>query len=572
MITQWLLSILTLSLLFAPPGAGLQAKQYSAERFDVAIAVEPGGTMLVTETLVFRFVSGPFTYAFRNIPTDKTDGIEIVGATLDGVTLPWGDQSGQVEVEGRDPVEVTWHFAPTSDSAHTFGLTYRVRGVVRREPGADVLRWQALPEKHDYAISRSTTVVTYPEAVRVAEPQVTYGTAQVESAEGTATFSAQNLGADEFFILELRFAPGSLTSTAPQWQMAQEKTQTLQAGWGRWALPAIIAALLVFVVGLGAMLTYQKRFQVSAVEAPFAENRPPDDRLPALSGVLAQQGSLQYGWDYALGAFFHLAQRGVVSVEKSAGSPWYRNRTFIVRLHDVPGDLQPHEQAVIQVFFGTKKGLVREVPLHTLQNSLGQRVGHFRDALKAEVQALGGFDPLRQRARNVLIGCGVALMLLGPALAVMGLLLLTHSAIGPWPVLIAGSVFLLGLVGLIAGAAISPLSDEWARQSVGWVAFRKYLKNVTRGRESLPYAARFTEYLSYAAAFGLADIWANYLKRHEGVEIPPWFRDVSAANANHQAGFIAMLVAMNASGASSGASAAASAAAGAAGGGASGAG
>lgn len=560
------------------PASGVSAapatKSYSADRFDVLVEVQPGGELLVTETLVFRFAGGPFTYTFRNIPTDKTDGVEIVSATLDGVTLSQGAQPGQVEIQGSNPVKVTWRFAPTSDSTHTFGLIYRVRGVIRQEPGADLLRWQALPEEHDYAIARSTVQVTYPVAARVAKPQVTYGAAQVEADNGKVTFTAQNLGADEFFVFELRFAAGSLSATSPQWQAAQAQVQTRQANWGRWALPSGAVALLVFGLGLGLVLAYQKRFQMPATEALFTPNRPPSDRLPALAGVLAQRGSLQYGWDYALGAFFHLAQRGIVSIEESAESHWYRRQTFILKLYTIPADLRSHERAMLDVFFGTKKGLTREVAAHTLQNTVYQRVKRFTDTLKDETEAMRLFDPAQRRGRNVLIGWGVALMLFGPLFAVAALLILIRSAIGPWPLLIAGSLFLLGIAALIAGASISPLADSWATEVAGWLAFRKFLKAVARGRETLPYAAGFTEYLPYAAAFGLADTWANFLKRNEGVEVPAWFHGLTATHANSQMGFVAMIAAVNASGASSGASAsaAAGAAAGAAGGGASGAG
>ncbi|MBN1919700.1 MAG: DUF2207 domain-containing protein [Anaerolineae bacterium] len=573
MLTQWLLSLLTLSLLFAPVVGLSQTKSYDAERFDVAIMVESDGTLLVTETLVFRFTGGPFTYAFRNLPTEKTDGIEVLNATLDGATLPWGEDAGEVEVEGQDPIAITWHFAPTSDSTHTLGLTYRVRGVILQDPDSDLLRWQALPETHDYTIARSRVIVTYPAAASLTDSRVTYGSAQVEGYNSEVTFTTQDLGADEFFVFELRFGRGSLVSVRPQWQAQQEKAQALRAGWGRWAWPSAGAALFIFALGLAAILGYQKRYQMPAGEAPFTANRPPSDRLPAFAGVLAQKGSLQYGWDYALGALFHLAQRGVVSIEESAESTWYRKHTYVLHLHDLPAHLEPHEQAVIQVFFGTKQGLVHEMPVHTLQNSLQRRLKHFTDALKGEMATLGFFDPERQRGRNVLFGWGVVLLLLGPALAVAGLFFLTRSTIGPWPLLITVSIFFIGFVAMIAGAIIPRLNDVWINESAAWIAFKKYLKDVMKGRESLAYAAGFTEYLPYAAALGLADVWAKYLKRHENFEVPAWFRGLSAAATDSHAGFIAMIAAINASGAASGASAsAAGAAAGAAGGGASGAG
>ena len=51
--------------LLLPASAGA-AKDYWAERFDVDLEIQPDGALVVTETVVFRFEGGPFTYYFRN--------------------------------------------------------------------------------------------------------------------------------------------------------------------------------------------------------------------------------------------------------------------------------------------------------------------------------------------------------------------------------------------------------------------------------------------------------------------------------------------------------------------------
>jgi hypothetical protein len=79
----------------------------------------------VTETIDFRFVGGPFTYVYRNLPTDHTDGITDIAASMDGASLPQGKNAGEVEVSSGNPIQVTWHFTPTSDATRRFVLTYR---------------------------------------------------------------------------------------------------------------------------------------------------------------------------------------------------------------------------------------------------------------------------------------------------------------------------------------------------------------------------------------------------------------------------------------------------------------
>lgn len=72
------------------------AKDYTAERYDANIIVQEGGSLIVTETVTFRFVGGPFTYVFRNIPTDKTDGITIKSASMDDQTMQHGSGVGKL--------------------------------------------------------------------------------------------------------------------------------------------------------------------------------------------------------------------------------------------------------------------------------------------------------------------------------------------------------------------------------------------------------------------------------------------------------------------------------------------
>lgn len=155
MVRQWFTSGLFVLALFFSLGAAQVEKSYSADRFDVNVAVQPDGSLAITETVVFRFVGGPFTFAYRELLTGHTDGITDIAATLDGRPLPAGDGPGQVEISGRNPLRVTWHFEPTSNSAHTFVLTYRMSGVVRQAADSDYLLYQVLPDDYEYVIGRS---------------------------------------------------------------------------------------------------------------------------------------------------------------------------------------------------------------------------------------------------------------------------------------------------------------------------------------------------------------------------------------------------------------------------------
>jgi hypothetical protein len=111
---------------------------YTARRFDVYATVQSGGALDVRETIQFEFQTGTMSRVWREIPASRTDGIDIIEASMDGGTV-------QPDVRRGTRTRVEWQFPPTGPSTHTFVLHYIVRGIVYREGDRDVLRWRALP-------------------------------------------------------------------------------------------------------------------------------------------------------------------------------------------------------------------------------------------------------------------------------------------------------------------------------------------------------------------------------------------------------------------------------------------
>lgn len=60
MIHKMIVAFSLLMLLLTQRQA-VPAKDYTVERFDASIMVNEGGSLIVTETVTFKFVGGPFT-------------------------------------------------------------------------------------------------------------------------------------------------------------------------------------------------------------------------------------------------------------------------------------------------------------------------------------------------------------------------------------------------------------------------------------------------------------------------------------------------------------------------------
>jgi len=555
-------------------GPALAAKHYTAEVFDVVLDVQPDGALVVTETVRFRFEGGPFTYAFRDLAYTELDEIDRLLASMDGAILPQGTGPGQVEVVASRPLKVTWHFAPTSDSVHEFVLTYRVQGAIRKEAAADALIWRAIPEEHDYEIEQSTITLRYPASIGlVGTAELSGSASSQEAGDGWVRWTAGSIGTDESLVVTARFAPGSLVRVAPEWQTRQAELQQVAAKALRTGLTAGVLSLAAGLAALAWFVLGQRR-AAEAGDAPLvSESMSPDETPPGMAVMLTQTGMP------ALATLFDLAGRGVLRIEEDGKGLFGTRRYSLSRL---PCDVQlrPHEEGLLRAVFEERRGGQRDsLPLSQVGRRVGSRNKWYREPLRQDLEEAGWYDARRKAARNRLMVVGVVAILVGGAVMVGGLILAgTAAARGAAAAATTGAVmagvgialFLLGLAGLVAGSALSPLSEAGKQAAATWKGFAVDLKNIIRQREFVGGEEVFERYLPFAAGFGLGEKWAKHFQKYGYSTIPAWFQSLEA-DARGFNGVVAVMAASHGSFSSSGGGGAAGAA-GASGGGASGAG
>jgi hypothetical protein len=565
MIRKFLAALLLLtSLLFVSAAAAQGDRSYSADRFDVDVVAQPDRSLLVEETVTFRFVGGPFSFVFRELPTDHTDGITDIAAGVDGVAWPQGTGPGQVEIEDGNPIVVTWHLSPTSDAVQNFTLSYRALGVVSAGEEADVLDWQALPDEYEYDIAASTVTVSYPDqATRQGEPEVLAGKADAVAQDGQVVFTQGNLSAGDPLVVRLNFAPGSFGGTPPIWQAQREAQNSRAWIW-------ITAAVATVLGGVLAAVAATRPFRQPAPRTTSYLHKPPSDLPPALAGFLFNQ---TVSWQHGLATLFDLAGRGLIRIEELGEKKWYRSSDFLVTLLDRPVGLRPHEQALLDLLFTDKSGTPgSEVTL----SEVGKRVTssrwkEFTETLEREADVAGLIDKKAKARGKQLVVWGVLVMFL--PLALLVLVFVLDDMFGLWPLLWVGALFLAGFIIMIAGIAISPLSRNAARLRADFDPFRRFVQDAAKGKVDVPDPAYYEAYLPYATAFGQAEAWVKRQAKSDYLNVPSYFRALSDGGAAQMGAFVAVIVAANSSGGAASASAGAGAAgAGAAGGGASGAG
>jgi predicted membrane protein DUF2207 len=508
--------------------ASADAKSYSARRFESDIRVREGGTLEVTETVVFSFENGTFDHVFREITTRKTDGITFVAAAMDGRNFSIGRDVDQVEVTGRSRVRVTWRFEPVSTSTHTFTLTYLARGVVQQTPSGDLLEWRALPTEHAYRIDDALVTLRVPSSVaeglddaslrprvdahRADSSRIDWGR-NPGSGDLIVQATGSQLRANGWLEASATFPRGSLISAPPEWQ-AQRLFANSQAP--RW----ITAALAVGLAGL--MLLFAMRQQYDAPPRDLMPATPaaaaPDNLAPHLAGALASNG--RSSLEHAMAALFGLADRGELTiVEEHRGL--FGQRNFSMRRTPTGKPLTPAETALLNATFDGAGS--HGVSLMTARRRIGRRLGPFRTGVQQELLAAGLLDEDRNRVRQRYNNLSIALIILSSvALVAAGLLVETF---GPWPLLVPGAVMFVGLVSLIAGAASTPLTNEGLRRAAAWRSFGRHLKSVAGDRDRLTVESA-TRVLPFAVALGLAGAWSKYMRRHPS-GLPSWFQALS---------------------------------------------
>jgi Predicted membrane protein (DUF2207) len=534
-------------------------KYYEAERYDATLHLDSRGVLAVTETVVFRFVGGPFQYVFREIAATETDGIEDVQAWIDGRPCASGTGPGEVEIHGSSPVMVRWHFAPVSEGSHTFTVQYRAAGTVRPARDSQALVWRALPQERGFRIASSDIVLEYPSGVEPRVVALRPGLPRFEIGRGRAGVRLVGLPLGMDVIVNAQFPAGSFTGPAPGWQSAQEQKER---DFGRGVRAG--AAVSAIVVALACLWMFRIRAAARPVATGLGRGltiaSPPSSLPPALAGWLIGKAGL------GLGALLDPARRGVLRIEETRRG-FIGSRQFQVVLCDASARLARHESVLLQLVFRPGETTVRMQDFFSRLSGKGK----FASAIRAESQA-GLVDEARARARSTLLVAGGVGLAAGLALFLIGIV----SGKSPeTPVLAGGAVVLgaavlaAGLLALILGGIQRVWSDAGMVDAAQWNAFAHYLTQAARGRAALPDPSELERFLPYAAAFGVVAPLLKRQEKRDGVALPPWFQAIHTADGSDSAAFVAFMATCDSTVSGDGG---AGAAASASGGGASGAG
>ena len=278
----------------------------------------------------------------------------------------------------------------------------------------------------------------------------------------------------------------------------------------------------MLIGGVTLLFGVRQGYDVPARDDTGVTARPalPDTLPPALAGALIANGKPRL--EHAMAALFSLADRGEVTIEEQPRS--LGQRSFVVARVEGGRPLAEHERRALDIIFTGRHGVETSVGLGKARGRLTRHFTTFSTALDGEMVAAGLIDEGRAAVRRRFFKIGLILVL-AACVAVLGLAFMV-ATYGAWPMLIPLAVAGVGVIAFVCHSAHTPLSNTGVHRAEQWRAFRRYLRDVVRDRETSPADATMRQWLPFAVAIGLAPAWATYLKKRRG-GAPRWFRAVT---------------------------------------------
>ena len=366
--------------------------------------------------------------------------------------------------------------------------------------------------------------------------------------------------------MTLRFAPRSVAAAAPEWQR--------RAALNRENTPLFLGlGGLVLFAGVAGFLMFALNHRHARTDHSGDVSSPPDDLAPALAGSLIGTAA-STGWGPVLGALMDLARRRALTIESVEKAGLFASKEVRISRGPVPAHAAPHERVLLDLLFTDKHGPRTSVTFSELARTFAssRRWKRLKEAIAAELRDQRLLDADRERTRGRVTLAGLLVLVM--AIAGFAGSVALFDRVGQPVLAVPIALLIVGVVGMITGASLSPLSEEGHRRAERWRSFKRALGHPSdTAAPGGPGVERLERWLPYAVAFGTAVAWMKRLEKQGITMGPSWLTAISRDGAHGPAN-IGATVAILSAGSSAGAHAGghAGGASGAAGGGASGAG
>jgi uncharacterized protein (TIGR04222 family) len=521
---RWLIGIL-LALVTLPAIAHAQDRSFVWQRIESDVTVQQDGRVHVRETLTLRYEGGPFTFAYRDMPTDYLERVSNISVrNNERAFTPTDDDESEtpftffVEDDERGQ-RVRWVYPPTENTTRTFVVEYDVAGAVTRDGNNATVRWPIVFADRDEVVEAAIGRVRVPGDVSADQIAATFANRQgtIETGANEAIAQVRDVAPGEDVYIQIQFPGSVVTSEQPAWRAAERA----QAQYDVTLRPLVDLAVSLVTLVAASVLSWslvrwwranrdpQPQF-VSATDAYF----PPDHLQPALAARLLGNdgGALQ-------STLFDLANRGYLRFAQVPGGRWQGKLITAISTGKSVHDLERFEQAALEALFGNEP----QVELSKRHSALMGASSKIKDQHTHALVERGYLSPkgLARRRRGMTIGgllLGIGLVALVPAF-------IFAARYSWWLLALAGVMTLLGLIWLIMAAAEHGVSQRGADAAQQWRAFGAYVAEL---QPATAPSDQFSRLLPYATALGPGISKLTKAYKQSAEPLPAWYQPASA--------------------------------------------
>jgi uncharacterized membrane protein len=512
-------------LLLLGAAARAQDTGWTIERFHADITIHPDASITVAEAIDVDFGGLEQHGIFREIPVEYTWNddynrvyrLDVLSVTdAGGAPVPYTREEHGVNVRIRigDPDE-------TVSGRQTYRITYRVEGALNAFADHDELYWNV--NGAEWQVPTRETSAT----VRLENGGLQRATC-FQGDEGDDTPCDLRLTDTEAeYRATVPLQPGqqlTIVAGIRKGAIAEpvpilERRPRDPSRWFERANPLTLGGTAVLLIGGLALLAtnwwtrgrdrrYTSLYYLT--ENPEEETRPllqgdpvvvefqpPEKLRPAQIGLLLDERA---DTKDVTATIVDLAVHGYLTITEIPKEGLFGKKDWeLKRTGKDDTGLEEYERLVLAGLFEDGS----EVKLSDLKNEFYKDLAKAQKALYADAVQRRWFNGNPQFIRNLWLGIGIGVLVLG-GLLVAALGYFFGAGMLGLPVAIVG---LLILVTAHAMPRRTALGSELLRRSLG---FRRYITTAETDRQRFNEQANiFAEYLPYAIVFGAVDKWAR---------------------------------------------------------------
>ncbi len=508
--------------------------------YDTQLTLQTSGALHVVETIRYDFEDTERHGIYREIPRHfRAEGVEDRGISIDHVVVT--DALGteyQTAVDAGNKILNIRVGDPdvTLTGAHTYVITYDVRGAVIPLANGDEIYWDAIGGEWDVPIEKATAEVRLPSATSIISSACYVGERDAKEScvmtAGTAFVhfeAVAGLAKEEGMTVAVAFPKG----TVPV-----EFIEPPHAGIsGLPHLPSIVfivSGILIGLLGLAFAFRMWSRHgrdpRGRGTIIPYYE--APKNLTPMEAGLLVRHAT--YGRDITA-EVISLARQGAFKIVQETDTTLGIFKSTDYRLVDVQGEQvlkAHHEKDLYNALFANAESEngVRSLLISTIdKTAFYKALVKLKEAVRASVIAKGLYDGASKKYVIMLAICGVLALLFTFVGFILGISM--TDTLGT--LALCAGLGIAGIAMLLAAALMPRVTREGALIKEELLGLKDYLRIAEKDRLAFHNAPNkrpevFEMLLPFAIMFGVEKAWA---KEFEGIQMPQpqWYSGNTAA-------------------------------------------